>query len=465
MRASIPTPLLRWGRRRLESILFFLLLGLLLPLLVVRAATLAWNRRKGIELLARWRKFLFHGLDDLRRACWPGIRYERMADIWFHMALIEWFAVLNATANPAGPASGRDRILVVKLAHFGDALHIFPMLRELRRQRPEAQIDLLVGPWCAGLARTYGLHDELLLQTPRLGLFERGANSGRRSLWQEIRWSLELRRRDYGLVISTSTTTLSEVLLMQSVKARRWVGTNLPVIYAPEGEVLLVPYDTRMFESDRVMGLLPLVGMQPGDSRLFYPLSPEAISDAESKLRECGIAAGEKFAVLCPGAGWPGKQWLPARFAEIGDRIRGQLGYAVVLMGSAGEQMLCAEVARQMKNPAAILAGKTSLDQLAAVLSKAALFVGNDSGPMHLAACFQIPTVVFFGPTIASKWAPRYSAARCIQHEDCAGCISWHHRAGCLHGNRCMQAISVEEAWQAIESVRSGPEKRKDAGQ
>lgn len=446
-------PLLRWIRRGLEAILFFLLLGLLVPLLGVRVATGAWNRQKARELGARWKKFLCHGLDDLRRAYWPGIRYERMADIWFHVALIELFAVLNATAKPAGIARGQERIMVVKLAHFGDALHIFPMLRELRHQRPKAQIDLLVGPWCEGLARTYGIHDELVLQTPRLGVFERGATSGRRCLWRELQWLLTLRRRNYELVISTSTTTLSEVLLMQAVNARRWVGTNLPVLYGPAGDAILVPYDSRMYEADRVMGLLPLLGMQPGDSTLFYPLAPEVLSDAGLKLQAGGIAEGEKFAVLCPGAGWPGKQWLPDRFAEIGDRIRGQLGFSVVLMGSAGEKALCEEVARNMREPAANLAGHTSLDQLAAILSKASLFVGNDSGPMHLAASFQIPSVVFFGPTIASKWAPRHSAARCIQHEDCSGCVSWHHRASCLHENRCMYAISVAEAWQAVESV------------
>lgn len=453
--------LLRWGRRRAESILFLALLGLLAPVLGVRAAT---TSLKGRALWSRWRKMLCHGLDDLRRACWPGIRYERAADVWFHVALIEFFALLNATAKPAGPAGGRERILVVKLAHFGDALHIFPMLRELRRQRPGAQIDLLVGPWCEGLARAFGIHDELLLQTPRLGLFERGAKSGRRSLWRELQWLLELRRRNYDRVISTSTTTLSEVLLMQAVRARRWVGTNLPDLYEPEGDAVLIPYDSRMYESDRVMGLLALLEIAPGDTSLYYPMSSDTRADAERNLQDLGIAASDTFAVLCPGAGWPGKQWLPGRFAEVGDKIRRQLGLSVVLTGSAGEMALCAEVMRKMREPAVSLAGKTSLDQLATVLSKASLFVGNDSGPMHLAACFQIPSVVFFGPTIASKWAPRYPASRCLQHEDCSGCISWHHRATCLHGNRCMKAIAAKEAWQAIVSIWSGLDKRKDAG-
>jgi ADP-heptose:LPS heptosyltransferase len=455
-------PTLRFLRRCAESAGFLLVLFVLVPLLALRATFVSWNPAPMRALVSRWRLFLCHGLDDLRRVYWPGIRYERAADIWFYVVMIEIFAVLNATAKPAGNGLGSGRIFVIKLAHFGDALHIFPMLRELRRQRPDAKLDLLVGPWCAALARTYGLQDELLQQTPRLGLFERGGGAGRRSIFQELRWLLALRRRGYDLVISTSTTTLAEVLLMHALKARRWVGTQLKAgLYEPVGEAILVPYDSRQYEADRVMGLLELVGIQPGPSGLFYPLSSEAEVAAEAILKECGIGAGAPFAVICPGAGWPGKQWLADRFAEIGDRIQRELGFAVVLMGSGGEKSLCAEVARHMKEEAAQLAGRTSLDLLAAIIAKASLFVGNDSGPMHVAACFQIPSVLFFGPTIASKWTPRHPKAICIQHEDCSGCISWHYRAKCLHSNRCMKAISVEEAWRAVRSLAKRVESEK----
>lgn len=455
--------LLRWLRRRAESGFFLILLLVLLPVLVVRGMRRGMDVPQRKVLLARWRKYLAGGLDDLRRAFWPGIRFERAGDIWFHVALIEFFAVLNATPGPDRVLASPQRMLVIKLAHFGDALHIFPMLRELRRQAAAARIDLLVGPWCEALARTFGLFDELLLETPRLGLFERGGGTRRRSLLAEIRWLLGLRRRNYDLVFSTSTTTLAEVLLMHAVRARKWVGTLLPAgLYAPAGEAVLVPYDSRRYESERVMDLLRLAGFGTGGAQLFYPLTGAARQGASGLLREAGIGETRPYAVLCPGAGWPGKQWLPERFAEVGDRLQRECGLAVVLLGSAGEQALCAEVAGRMQPPGISLAGRTTLDQLAAVISRAALFVGNDSGPMHLAAGFETPAVVFFGPTVASKWAPRYPASRCIQHEDCQGCISWHLRAACLHGNRCMKAISVDEAWQAIQAVLGRREPGKD---
>ena len=438
----------------MEAALFLLLLVALVPLWGARAVVRGRNRAREKHLFGRWRERLSHGLEALRRAFWPGIRYERAADVWYHVALTEWFEVLNATESPGGSAEGAGGVLVVKLAHFGDALHIFPMLRALRRQRPDEKIDLLVGPWCTGLAQTFLIHNELLVVTPRLGQFDRGNATQRRSLVREVRWLMELRRRRYELVLSTSTTSLAEVLLTAALNPRRCVGAAMPSqVCEPPDEAVLVPYDSRRYEADRVMGLLELAGGTAEASDLFFPLTEADRADVRTLLAEAGVVPNAPLAVLAPGAGWPGKQWPAERFAEIGDRLRREAGLAVVLVGSAGEADLCRSVAARMREPAASLAGKTSLAQLAALLAQAGLFVGNDSGPMHLAACFQIPSVVCFGPTVASKWAPRHARARVLQHEDCSGCVSWHFRASCLHGNRCMKSISADEVWTAISAV------------
>lgn len=445
---------LRWGRCRLEAMLFFLLLSALVPLWAVRATIYGRNRAREARLFGRWRDRLAYGLRSLRIAYWTGIRFERAADIWYHVALTELFEVLNATEPPAAAGNGAAGTLIVKLAHFGDALHIFPMLRALRRQRPGQKIDLLVGPWCAGLAKAFQLHDELLVETPHLGQFDRGNAAQRRSLVREVRWLMGLRRRRYEQVFSTSTTSLAEVLLLAALNPRCWVGAAMPSqVCEPPGRAVLVPYDSRRYEADRVMGLLELADGTAEAAELFFPLADADRSAARALLAEAGVDAGAPLAVLAPGAGWLGKQWPAERFAEIGDRLRREAGFAVVLVGSAGEIELCRSVAARMREPAASLAGRTSLAQLAALLESAALFVGNDSGPMHLAACFQIPSVVCFGPTVASKWAPRHARARVLQHEDCSGCVSWHFRASCLHGNRCMKSISADEVWTAISAV------------
>ena len=430
------------------------MLVFLLPFFLGRSVILGVDRRGLRQLWSRWRLYLGQGLDELRKATWPGIRYERIADIWFHVALMELFSVLNVTRRPERKSHSEERILVVKLAHFGDALHVFPMVREIRRQRPAAIIDMLVGPWCEGLARHYGLNDNVLVHFPRLGLFDRGLRSTRRSIWAEVRWLMYLRRRRYDLILSTSTTTLSELVLMHALQPCKWVGTCVEEWLHPSGDdAILIRYDYCMYESKRVMGLLGLVALNEGPADLFYPLDPRACDAGRSLLEKAGLPLHAAYAILCPGAGWPGKQWVPDRFAEIGDRLWREKGLHVVITGSAEEQGLCDEVARHMKTPVINIAGKTTIGQLAGVISQSALFVGNDSGPMHLAACFRVPSVLLFGPTVASKWAPVHPAARCLQHEDCQGCVSWHFRATCVHENRCMKAVSTEEVWSSVMDV------------
>jgi len=446
--------ILKWLRCRLESALFLLWLTVLVPVLLSRGLMHGLDQERLRGLLSRWKEFLLHGLDGFRQAYWPAMCFERKIDIGFYVASLEWFGMWNVAREAPLEKNASERILIVKLAHFGDALHIFPMMRELRRQCPNACIDLLVGPWCEGLAQTYGLHNRLLVQTPRLGLFTRGVKMGRRrSFWREWRWLWNLRRNRYDMVLSTSTTTLAELLLMQAVNARRWVGSQVPGgLYAPSGGTP-IPYDSQMYEATRVMRLLESCGLHSGPDELFYPLLPGSTNAALALLDRKGLAGGMPFAVLCPGAGWPGKQWLIERFAQLGDALGRRFGLRVVLAGTKGEKTLCDDIAALMDVPPIVVAGETSIEQLAAVLAKADLFVGNDSGPMHLAACFRTPSVVLFGPTKASKWSPRHKSSRCIQHEDCSGCIPWHYRASCLHGNRCMKAITVDEVLQAVDEV------------
>ena len=386
---------------------------------------------------------------------WPGIRYETIGDIWFHVLAIEWFAALNASMNRAGAGveGCPQRILVIKLAHFGDTLHIFPMLKGLRRQCPDARVDLMVGPWCEKLAHIFQEHDGLVIYPPRLGVFDRGARKQRYSYRETIKMWISLRVKRYDLVISTSTTSLAEVLLMQVCAASRWVGTQLGGLFNPVGEAHLVSYDSRQYESERVMSLLMRCGLSSGCSHLYFPLTSEDHISTENILSEHGVLPNQKYVILAPGAGWPGKQWPPERFAKLGIRLLQQYEMPILLIGSREERPLCDHICAIMQTHTISLAGRTSLAQLAGLISKASLFVGNDSGPMHLAACFEIPALVLFGPTVASKWAPRYAAVRVLQHEDCTGCVSWHYRATCLHHNRCMKAITVEEAWRAAQEL------------
>lgn len=450
-------PLLRWMRCRAESAAFLLAcLAFFHPLLFVRRLRYGGDRRAIAYIRSRWRTFLTSGFTEFRKAFWPGIQFEDAVDIWFYVLHIEYFAILNATMPSAAsaPSSPPQKILVVQLAHIGDLLHTFPMVKTLHEQLPDARLDLLIGPWGEGIAAPYAAYyDCLLTHTPHLGSFERGNKSTRRPARKERAFLKSLRTVQYDVVLSANPASPAQVLLLYAIHPHQWIGTTLPGLYAMNLNPSLVPYESQRHEADRIMDLLTLMDLEPAEPRLFYPLTSFDKQVAQTRLSSLGLSPDSHYMVIAPGAGWPGKQWPAARFAALINEMDKRFDINIILVGSAAEASLCRYIADTSKVPVIQLAGRTTLPQLAAIISGAALFIGNDSGPMHLAACFNIPYVVFFGPTAAEKWEPHHTPGIRLQQEDCSGCLSWHYKADCIHQNRCMKSITLEDALEAVETV------------
>lgn len=399
--------------------------------------------------LRRWMGYLRHGLQSYREAWWVQWRYERKSDILGQLLLTEYFAALNLgrCGRPTAQLPTGARVLVIKLAHFGDALHIVPMLDALKAQRPDVTIDLLVGPWCRFLATKTQALASTIEYTPRYVLFNRGQTAGVLTWPREYQFLHALRRLRYDLVISTSTMNLPELLLIQAAGPTMWVGAQ-DTVGATYQEVpsRAEPYDSRRYEADRVCHLLELAGLSGAAHPLTYPL-PADVRDWAELQKKAWLASGSRRLVtLSPGAGWPGKQWPAERFAQLIRHLCDERKAVTVLLGAPGERALTASVAAQAGAGVVDMGGRTTLDQLAALIEISDLFVGNDSGPLHVAAALHTPSLALFGPTMASKWAPRGPHHRLIQKEyACTGCWSWHPLTTCQHDGACMKKITVSE--------------------
>lgn len=411
------------------------------------------------DTLGRWARRVRYGLNDLREAWWIQSTFEPVRNFWHHLLLLEAGAAIASVRPPlAVPLPPSARILVVKLAHFGDALHIVPLLKALRAQRPGCSIDLVVGPWCEALARRVAPQENVLVYAPHYVLFNRGLRTGKRGLVREISFLWKLRRRRYDLMISTSTMNLPELLLAQAAQPALLIGAASAHPAYPVGvPARLEPYASTVYEADRVSGLLRLVGLEPGSGQLEYPLDTDAQAFG-ARVRADLLAAGwDRMAVLAPGAGWPDKAWPPERFAALADWLMAEQRVGVVLVGAPPEEPLGRAVAAAMRQPPMNLVGQTTLDRLAGIVQAADVFVGNDSGPMHLAAAYGIPALCLFGPTVAAKWAPP-RRCRVLQHRhDCVDCCSWHPLARCQHDRACLRRISVEEATAALQDLLERP--------
>lgn len=182
------------------------------------------------------------------------------------------------------------------------------------------------------------------------------------------------------------------------------------------------------------------------------------ITGAEQK--EVGQLLTSKFGMdlsktiigISPSAAYgSAKQWLPERFAELLQRItREKAGCGILLFGSGKEREKIFKIVDGLRDRDNIynLAGELTLRQAIAAISLCGVFIGNDSGLMHVASSLKIPLVAIFGPTLPYKTSPLFQGAKVFHHPvECAPC----KYRDCPIDHKCMRAIAVDKVYEAVE--------------
>lgn len=347
---------------------------------------------------------------------------------------------------------GPERAIVVfSPGHLGDILHVVPMLKALRSAKPQNKIIWLVGPWSEALARRYDeIFDEIRVFGPNLANFTRKNPHFRQHAW--VQWKFALKLRKIG--VETLIGPLDGVgrFLANAIRPRLWIGIGdrRPPRVRPEIETVVQHYEKDRFEADAWCGLLQMLGIEAHAERLEYEVTPEERTAAGAFLLAEGADRTRPLALMAPGSGWSGKNWLPERFGEVAEWLVQAKGFQLAWVGGPGEETLMPESRRGDFN----WIGSTTLPLLAGVMEKAALFVGNDSGLLHLAAALDVPTVSVWGPTSPGKWGPKGPCHRQIRKvERCEGCMYWDYRETCRHDRACMKAVAAEDVIQAVREI------------
>jgi heptosyltransferase-2 len=177
-------------------------------------------------------------------------------------------------------------------------------------------------------------------------------------------------------------------------------------------------------------------------------------------LEPLGLEAGGYWAIA-PGAEYgPSKRWPTTHVAALASRLAARDGRPVLLLGSPGERPLCEAIAADtLGGTCIVLAGRTSLGEAIALVSRASGFVSNDSGLMHVAAALGVPQVAVFGSTSPLHTPPRSARARVVwlKHELGLECMPCFERTCRLVHHRCMTAIAPERVGTALaETVAAG---------
>jgi lipopolysaccharide heptosyltransferase II len=329
------------------------------------------------------------------------------------------------------------RIVVVMPNWFGETLFATPFLRALRSKLPNAFIAALgVERACEVLQGNPCLNELVRFETSLMAL--------------PLIHRLRSRRFDTAIILRRS---LTRSLLLCLAGISRQTGFANP----KSGWLLSVAVaapTARLHKAHAYLSLLGSLDMSvdpapmAGPSYEYHPTAEER-EQASALLRACGGMVQHPIIVVHPGANWPHKRWSADRFAQLAQRL-GQDG-TVVMTGGPEDRPLVQAIARHMTRPPVILAGETSLRQLAACLEGADVVVSNDTGVLHIAAALRRSVVALYGPTSPALTGPLGDPSRTIviHHEGCCPsipCFTPHHP-----NYPGMDAITVDEVYAAVQ--------------
>ena len=323
------------------------------------------------------------------------------------------------------------KILLIRLSSLGDVVLTTPAIRAVRANFPNAYIAMLVAKQSADILRENPHLNEIIT-------FDRLAeDKDTGEMWRIVRL---LRERKFTLSIDFQRKFRTEMLMYLSGATQRigkgWLCT------------VRVPERGNKHATAHYFDLLQAVDIPAEDPKLEIFLAESEQRDTAQRLKTAGVVDTQVKVGLFPGAGWKLREWMPERFAAIGDRLVQHFKADVLIFGGQNESELVHSVANLMHTRAIPFAGNLRIRELAACIEQCDLFVTNDTGPMHIAAAVGTPTVSLFGPGNHIRFQPLGAPHQTIRHDvPCSPCKQFTDKC---KDNICMKGIEVDEVWNAI---------------
>jgi len=334
------------------------------------------------------------------------------------------------------------KVLIIKLRYIGDTLTLLPVLRAIKQNKPEARVSLMIYKGTEGiLAYQKGIAEIILLDRREMkqrSLFKRFSydlKTLREVYKKKFDWVIDLTSSDRSGFISWATRSRLRIGAPLGNPLERFAYHRL--IEADPQKTHILDYQ---LASLKEFGL----AVQEPDTTIFIP------EEITKKIDEQWILTNNSkpLVIIHPGARKPRRQWREEHFAQIADRLKAKYNARIFLIGGPGEESILDRVEGQMAQKPEAQTTSLPLIEVAALLNRAQLFIGNDTATGHIAAGVGTPHIILFGPTFPHLWAPKGAKGISIfKSPDCCGC----RQASCLQkDNPCMDWIGVEDVWEAV---------------
>jgi len=349
------------------------------------------------------------------------------------------------------------KILVVKLDHLGDVLTALPVFPALREALPDAQIDVLVGPWARDLMESQPWIDSVLTYESRR--FSRNPQRLSR-FWHPLRRMrtigahrythiIELRGDSWTLLLPFLGFTFHRVD-RGTVRFDDWLERH----FGKPGDRTRPP----KHEVETNLEIIrPVVeDLVPPPERVEIEIRQEDRDALRRRARTMDLPDGVPVVTIHPGAAWRPRAWRPERFADVAlQLLENYPGLHVCFVGSHADRDIAERISIIVRHPRAHYLFDLRLMETAALIERSALFLGSDSGIAHLAAAVGTPSVALFGPQDPRRFRPWSSKTVVLHHA--VPCFPCNQTKCVVPSNPCVNMIFVDDVMRQAEAVLGRP--------
>jgi len=345
------------------------------------------------------------------------------------------------------------KTLIIQIDSIGDVLMTTPAVKKFHQVYPGSKLDVITLP-----------HTKVLLEG---NINVNRIYSCDKKFWRKIFYKLgdfkmsaaaikKIRNEKYDLCIDFVGTFESSLLALLSGSAK---------VQGPLREMRygIFTANTRNFYdspirvdqkhiSKKCLQISGLLGEEDIKEEVFIPQSQNKA--AEHFLQKNGLS-GTNFIIIHPGAKWPPKRWPESSFAQIINKLYSEKGIRAVVVGHSQEKEMLEKIKKESGECESVFACDLGLIKLAAVIKKAKVFIGNDSGPAHIAAAVGTRAILLFGPTAPERGAPLADSNVIFYKKAlCSPCIVYYRRNECQKGtNECLKTIEPDKVFAEVMRI------------
>jgi lipopolysaccharide heptosyltransferase I len=340
------------------------------------------------------------------------------------------------------------RILICRFSAIGDVILTMPLLPALREHFPNAFLAWIVNKDPGKLLPGHEALDELI-RVPRRWL------RSPHTVWKVRR---RLRAMWFDVAIDAQGLSKSAIAAWLS-GAKRRIGFGCDL-----GREVSTWFNTELVHSDSEhivdchLDLLRPLGIQAPTVRFAIPETQQDAQTAARILHRAGIDGD--FVIINPGAGWPSKRWPADRYAEVARHLGQVRGFPTLVLWAGHQEKAWAEQIVAGSGGHGRLPPPTTLAESAALSRRARMFLGSDTGPLHIAAAGGTPCVSLHGPTLAAHSGPYGAGHICLQQASLNGRFDPRRKTV---SNELMRSIGVDLVCQACDRLLLAPGDRSAA--